>query len=322
MRYSIVVLAAAVSAVYAQDSDDCQATYRKCIAAGTPEVVCSCNLTTCSGEDAARIREYCATATAGLVAATSSATASIVTGTIVQPSGAPQITAPAGSVALGQPCGADEQCGAGVQCFGSTAGTIRACGNFNSECTQDSQCAFNTCNNGLCNGFLPSSAYPAASSASSMASSASGPGATPNVPAVLAPEGSIRLGDQCSDTIQCASGAQCFGSTAGTIRACGNFNAPCTQDSQCAFNTCNNGLCNGFLASSAYPAATATAGGAAPHGNNGTIVAPTGGAANPTGSTRPASPSSSVTPYTGGASVGATFSGFAAVVAGVVAWAL
>ncbi|KAF6804579.1 hypothetical protein CSOJ01_10113 [Colletotrichum sojae] len=46
--------------------DDCQDAWKACIAAGTPEVACSCTLTACLGEDNARNREFCASATAGL----------------------------------------------------------------------------------------------------------------------------------------------------------------------------------------------------------------------------------------------------------------
>ena len=47
-------------------------------------------------------------------------------------------------------------------------------------------------------------------------------------------------------------GVQCWGSTAFTIKGCGKFNAACTNDSQCATNTCNNGICNGVLASESW----------------------------------------------------------------------
>lgn len=133
MRYTSVVVAAAIGLVSAQR--DCQGLYKACIAAGTPEVVCQCSSYSCSGEDSARLRDYCATATAGLAP---------VTGTIPQPSGAPQVNAPAGSVALGGNCGADEQCSGGAQCFGTTAGTIRTCGSFNAKCSSDSQCGMFT----------------------------------------------------------------------------------------------------------------------------------------------------------------------------------
>ncbi|KAF6827079.1 hypothetical protein CMUS01_09168 [Colletotrichum musicola] len=44
----------------------CQDSYNACVAAGTPEVACSCTLAACLGEDNARNREYCASATANL----------------------------------------------------------------------------------------------------------------------------------------------------------------------------------------------------------------------------------------------------------------
>ncbi|KAH6879526.1 hypothetical protein B0T10DRAFT_496550 [Thelonectria olida] len=64
---AILALASAASAAptFAR-RDDCQDTYKACIAAGTPEVACSCSLTACLGEDNARNREYCASATASL----------------------------------------------------------------------------------------------------------------------------------------------------------------------------------------------------------------------------------------------------------------
>ena len=110
--YSILALAAAITAVSA--GDDCQAPYNKCIAAGTPEVKCSCDLTTCSGEDAARIRDYCATATANLPTASAKPTAAPSTcpdgsapiaPTIAQPQGQDNITACANSLELGATCG-------------------------------------------------------------------------------------------------------------------------------------------------------------------------------------------------------------------------
>lgn len=50
-----------------QSDDPCQVTYRACVASGVPDVACSCDLTSCYGEDSARIREYCASATATIV---------------------------------------------------------------------------------------------------------------------------------------------------------------------------------------------------------------------------------------------------------------
>lgn len=69
MILAFVAVASAAPANRRQD--DCEAAYDKCIAAGTPQVACSCTLTTCSGEDSARLREFCATATASLVLPTS-----------------------------------------------------------------------------------------------------------------------------------------------------------------------------------------------------------------------------------------------------------
>jgi hypothetical protein len=52
--------------------DRCQNAYKTCIAAGTPEVACSCTVvTTCVGEDSAHNREYCASATANFSKAAS-----------------------------------------------------------------------------------------------------------------------------------------------------------------------------------------------------------------------------------------------------------
>ncbi|KAI8313756.1 hypothetical protein K4K61_006806 [Colletotrichum sp. SAR11_59] len=68
-----LAMASAVSAApaLAPRQDPCQDAYKACIAAGTPEVACSCTLTACVGEDNARNREYCATATADLPKPTS-----------------------------------------------------------------------------------------------------------------------------------------------------------------------------------------------------------------------------------------------------------
>lgn len=46
--------------------DPCQDTYKTCVAGGTPEVACACRLTACLGEDNARNRDWCASATASL----------------------------------------------------------------------------------------------------------------------------------------------------------------------------------------------------------------------------------------------------------------
>ncbi|KAF5587802.1 surface protein SP1 [Fusarium subglutinans] len=69
MNKFIIALAVAstVSAAPLYSSfDDCQAAYKSCVAAGTPEVACGCTLAVCAGEDNGRNREYCASATASL----------------------------------------------------------------------------------------------------------------------------------------------------------------------------------------------------------------------------------------------------------------
>ncbi|KAH8203913.1 hypothetical protein TruAng_001855 [Truncatella angustata] len=66
---ALVSVVAAAPAVRRQDA--CQDAYKQCISAGTAEVACSCTLTSCLGEDSARIRDFCATATASLAQPTS-----------------------------------------------------------------------------------------------------------------------------------------------------------------------------------------------------------------------------------------------------------
>ncbi|KAF1937968.1 hypothetical protein EJ02DRAFT_38946 [Clathrospora elynae] len=70
-----LILSSAASAIPAlherQQTEACQSAYNACLAAGTPQVACSCTLTTCAGEDNERLREYCSSATAGLSKPTS-----------------------------------------------------------------------------------------------------------------------------------------------------------------------------------------------------------------------------------------------------------
>ncbi|KAH6864809.1 hypothetical protein BKA58DRAFT_233390 [Alternaria rosae] len=54
--------------------DKCTIAYDACVAAGTAEVICSCDRTACYGEDAARIREWCSSQIALLPKSTSTAT--------------------------------------------------------------------------------------------------------------------------------------------------------------------------------------------------------------------------------------------------------
>ncbi|KAK6359964.1 hypothetical protein TWF696_001087 [Orbilia brochopaga] len=85
-------------------------------------------------------------------------TAPTETSSVVGPSIPPQSTviAAPGSLPLGAQCSSKEQCANGADCYGVTAFTITTCGSFQSVCTSDNQCATNTCNNGFCNGPLPS----------------------------------------------------------------------------------------------------------------------------------------------------------------------
>jgi hypothetical protein len=59
----------------ATPQNQCQVDYNNCLAIGTPEVMCSCDMTACFGEDAARIREWCASKTSTLTSGTATATA-------------------------------------------------------------------------------------------------------------------------------------------------------------------------------------------------------------------------------------------------------
>ncbi|KAM0470673.1 hypothetical protein ACHAP7_009471 [Fusarium lateritium] len=61
-----LALASAISAIPQDTFEECEKAYSVCVSAGTPEVACSCTLTACVGEDSARIREYCSSATASL----------------------------------------------------------------------------------------------------------------------------------------------------------------------------------------------------------------------------------------------------------------
>lgn len=67
-----LALTSAVSAGPLRRQDPCNDTYDSCVASGTPEVACSCDLARCSGEDSGRIMDFCATATASIVRSTAS----------------------------------------------------------------------------------------------------------------------------------------------------------------------------------------------------------------------------------------------------------
>jgi hypothetical protein len=208
-------------------------------------------------------------------------------------------------VPVGEVCNSGSTvCALGSDCYAVNSMLETVCGNFQASCTSDQQCAFNTCNQGFCNGFLSSS-----SSASITVTSTSAGGYTPAPSStVTAPAGSLPLGAECNaqaNPSQCTAGVQCWASNAGLIASCGNFNAACSSDAQCAYNTCNNGLCNGFLSSSA--------------GNATSTVRPTG-SLRPSGSAT--ATTTSATEFTGAASVANVANGVAAVVLGAVALVL
>jgi hypothetical protein len=108
------------------------------------------------------------------------------------------------------------------------------------------------------------------------------------------------------------------------IARCGNFNAECSNDAQCAYNTCSGGLCRGFLPSSAMPVQPSSMMSAVHPSSmmNGTVpMQPTGtGAARPTGNGTATSTGS--VEFTGAASADNVAGGVMAIVFGAVALAL
>jgi hypothetical protein len=116
------------------------------------------------------------------------------------------------------------------------------CGNFQSACTSNAQCAFNTCVSGFCSGPLSSSATSSTSSV---------PTSTITQPSSTSQTATLPLGAVCTpSSTPCANGSQCYAVNSMLILYCGNFQAVCTSNSQCAFNTCVNGFCSGALPSS------------------------------------------------------------------------
>ncbi|KAF5847708.1 hypothetical protein GGP41_008931 [Bipolaris sorokiniana] len=144
-------------------------------------------------------------------------------------------------------------------------------------------------------------------------------------PTIVAPAGSLPLGAECNPYVtpsQCIEGVECWASNAGLIARCGNFNAACKTDAQCAYNTCNNGICNGLrVSSSGLPMASSSP-------VPGTLsVQPThssgsggNGTVNPS---HTPSPISSGTPeFTGAASAEKVAGGIFAIVFGAIALGL
>jgi len=220
-------------------------------------------------------------------------------------------------IGIGKPCVVGgTACANGAGCYAVNSMAQTVCGNFQASCTSNEQCAFNTCEGGFCSG-MRASASPAAS-ATITSTPAQGAQPAPSS-TVTAPAGSLPLGAACNPYVkpsQCANDAQCWASNEMIMARCGNFNAACTADSQCANTSCNNGLCNGFLASSsagngttaAVPAASASSGPA----GNGTVIASQSATPTTTGSVE----------FTGAASVEHAAGGILAMVVGAVALAL
>ena len=116
-------------------------------------------------------------------------------------------------------------------------------GAFGVVCENDSQCATNTCVNGLCN------AYKSGSSSPNATTSSISPASTSPIIAIDAAPSSLPLGAKCGDSVQCAAGAKCvaFGAwQEDQTPVCGAYKAKCSSDAQCATNTCNQGVCQGY----------------------------------------------------------------------------
>ncbi|KAG8624162.1 hypothetical protein KVT40_009138 [Elsinoe batatas] len=238
---SAIIASASARSLLARQEGPCQVKYNQCIATGRAEVACSCDRQACFGEDSARARDYCSSATATL-------TGTAATGTAVA------------MVKLGEVCSSDAQCPKGVQCK-NTPDLINPkfqqniiCGGYNATCTSNAQCQYNTCKAGLCNG------------APITTSSTTTP-APPTSPVVAAPTSThVKLGEVCSSDAQCPTGVQCK-NTPDLINPkfqqniiCGGFNATCASNAQCQYNTCNKGLCNGapIVSNSTSTASTTT----------------------------------------------------------------
>lgn len=61
----------------------------------------------------------------------------------------------AGNFPLGTSCYESAQCAGGAECYAVIYYQYPSCGNFQSACTTDAQCAFNACENGFCTGMKP-----------------------------------------------------------------------------------------------------------------------------------------------------------------------
>jgi hypothetical protein len=290
----------------------------------------------------------------------------------------PVVDAAPNSLELGERCSSRAQCKNGVDCYAVNSMQIPSCGKYGSECTNDSQCATNRCSGVLCVVPLASESWlinqmtatapPATMTSSSSSASASstatlGPNLLgPKLPPVDAAADSLELGQSCSREGQCKNGARCYAVNNMQIPTCGNFGATCSDDSQCATNTCEanaNGdkACSGFLASASWnihqttaaasssaasasaSAAVATTTTAAAAAATTIATAPAGSAASSGVSSRPAgyaaptgspisppmpghSGNATIIPYMGAASTPARLTGAGALIAGLAAYLL
>ena len=116
------------------------------------------------------------------------------------------------TIPLGGTCTSTSQCLSNAACYAVNSMLIPRCGNFQASCTNNSQCSYNTCVNGFCAGQLP-------------------------------------LGSVCLSSGQCIDGAACYNShpSISSLSYCGAWNATCTSDNQCAWNTCWKGTCSGAI---------------------------------------------------------------------------
>lgn len=143
-------------------------------------------------------------------------------------------------------------CANGVNCYASNYMLMPRCGNTQSTCSRDDQCAYQDCLGGLCSG-PPVFKSLTSSTAAPTTTSTAGP---------AKPTGTnLPLGADCDPALPnaCANGVNCYATNFMLMPRCGNFQASCRTNADCAYNTCNGGLCNGFLPSSSFPSITVTA---------------------------------------------------------------
>lgn len=159
-------------------------------------------------------------------------------------------------------------CALGGSCYASNSMLQPVCGNFQAQCTSNQQCAFNTCNGGFCNGVISSAS----------------PSASPTPIGAVVPVG----GNCTPGGTMCALGSQCYATNSMLQPRCGNFQAQCTSNQQCAFNTCNNGACNGVLPSSSMAMSSAAMSSPAARSSSAPAPARSSSAAPPAVSSRPA----------------------------------